>query len=648
MPPNINDIVDENGVVVRLGVVIGQGAEGAVYEISSRPDRVAKIYHDPIAPHRATKITVMASLYDERIDRVAAWPVGLLSTRSQGRPIGLLMPKAANRKDIHKLYSPKSRRAEFVRADFRFLVRVACNTARAFGAVHQLGCVIGDVNHGSVLVGQDATVQLIDCDSFQFTVGNERYRCEVGVDNFTPPELQGLSFRDVIRTENHDAFGLAALIFLLLFMGRHPFAGRFLGAGDMPIVRAIKEARFAYGSRRAQLQMERPPHTPDLSVVGDKVALLFERAFAAESARGGRPTFSEWTSQLEWLERNLKQCPTNSSHWHLRTASCPWCPMEAATGVQLFPYLHPDPAHGQIDLAALWRQIEGVPHPGPAPEVTHPQPPPVSAAVEVGKSARTARVMGLFVAVIIAGVGAFGGFKAPAPLFIFIAAIASYFLVRNTIDKSSDLRLYRSEYETSSAKWIKTELEWKDRAGPRPFDEKKAELISYKDQLSHLPGVFNQRLDQLKRDQRRIQLEKFLDAFEIEDATIEGIGTGRKQTLASYGIETAADVTPSAVQSVPGFGPVLSGAVLGWRRSLEARFVFNPNKGVDAKDIANINQQILIERRALEQKMTSGLAQLRQIKSQVEYARNHLAGPVAAIFGEFLQAKANFDAAQRP
>jgi DNA-binding helix-hairpin-helix protein with protein kinase domain len=648
MPPNIDDIVDANGVAVRLGAIIGQGAEGAVYEISSLPNRVAKIYHDPIAPDRATKIKVMASLYDERIDRIAAWPVGLLSTKSHGRPIGLLMPKAANRKDIHKLYSPKSRRAEFVRADFRFLVRAACNTARAFGAVHQLGCVIGDVNHGSVLVGQDATVQLIDCDSFQFTVGNQRYRCEVGVDNFTPPELQGLSFKDVVRTENHDAFGLAALIFLLLFMGRHPFAGRFLGVGDMPIARAIKEARFAYGSRRAQLQMERPPHTPDLSVVGDKVALLFERTFAVESARGGRPTFSEWTSQLEWLEKNLKECPTNASHWHLQTVSCPWCPMEAATGVQLFPYLHPDPASGQIDLSALWRQIEGVAHPGPVPQVAHPQPAPVSAAVEVGKSARTARVVGLFVAVMIAGVGAFGGFKAPAPLFIFLASIASYFLVRNAIDKSADLRIFRSEYDAASAKWTKTDQEWKDRVGPKRFDEKKVELVSLKDQLSRLPVVLNQRLDQLKRDQRRIQQEKFLDAFEIEDASIDGIGTGRKQTLASYGIETATDVTATAVQSVPGFGPVLTAALLAWRRSLEARFVFNPNKAVDPKDIASIHQQILIERRSLEQKMTSGLAQLRQIQSQIQYARNHLAEPVAAIFGEFLQAKANLDAAQRP
>lgn len=45
----------------------------------------------------------------------------------------------------------------------------------------------------------------------------------------------------------------------MLFMGRHPFAGRYLGSGEMPIPRAIKECRFAYGARRTAVQMEKPP-----------------------------------------------------------------------------------------------------------------------------------------------------------------------------------------------------------------------------------------------------------------------------------------------------------------------------------------------------------------------------------------------------
>ena len=78
------------------------------------------------------------------------------------------------------------------------------------------------------------------------------FPCEVGVAHFTPPELAGRNLHELQRTTNHDCFGLAVLIFHLLFLGRHPYAGRFLGIEDMPIERAIHEHRFAFGHKAAE------------------------------------------------------------------------------------------------------------------------------------------------------------------------------------------------------------------------------------------------------------------------------------------------------------------------------------------------------------------------------------------------------------
>jgi DNA-binding helix-hairpin-helix protein with protein kinase domain len=139
-------------LAIRLGAVLGRGGEGAVYETSFDTNMVAKVYHAALSPVKADKIRVMASLRNDRLTRLTAWPIDLLSLDGSRTPIGLLMPKVAQRKDIHYLYSPKSRRAEFRRADWRFLIRAAANTARAFQVVHEAGCVIGDVNHGGVLV----------------------------------------------------------------------------------------------------------------------------------------------------------------------------------------------------------------------------------------------------------------------------------------------------------------------------------------------------------------------------------------------------------------------------------------------------------------------------------------------------------------
>jgi DNA-binding helix-hairpin-helix protein with protein kinase domain len=94
----------------------------------------------------------MIALRDDRIGSLTAWPVDLLSIASSRALIGLLMPKVSGRKDIHHLYSPKSRRVDFHRADWRFLIRASANTARAFAVVHESGCIIGDVNHGGARV----------------------------------------------------------------------------------------------------------------------------------------------------------------------------------------------------------------------------------------------------------------------------------------------------------------------------------------------------------------------------------------------------------------------------------------------------------------------------------------------------------------
>src|SRR5215813_4701458 len=288
---------DTSGQPIRLGARIGAGGEGSVHEVDNRPDTVAKIYHKPLTRERAQKIVAMASLSCSGLQRATAWPSGIIIADGH-TPHGLLMPRVAGCKDIHKLYSPKSRKTEFPTADFRFLLSVAANVARAFAVVHQNYCVIGDVNHGSITVAQNATVMLIDCDSFQVAINGRNYLCEVGVPTFTPPELQGRPFHGIVRTTNHDNFGLAVLIFHLLFMGRHPFAGRYLGHGDMPIETAIQQFRFAYSRDTSRTRMAPPPYTPSMDAVGPAVTELFERAFHADAQNNGRPSPEAWIDAL--------------------------------------------------------------------------------------------------------------------------------------------------------------------------------------------------------------------------------------------------------------------------------------------------------------------------------------------------------------
>ena len=102
------------------------------------------------------------------------------------------------------------------------------------------------------------------------------------MEEFTAPELQGKRFDQLVRTRNHDAFGLAVILFYLLFMGRHPFAGKYLGRGDLSMQAAIADYRFAYSSRIRETRMEPPPYVPLLTDIPSELASAFEMAFGQD------------------------------------------------------------------------------------------------------------------------------------------------------------------------------------------------------------------------------------------------------------------------------------------------------------------------------------------------------------------------------
>jgi DNA-binding helix-hairpin-helix protein with protein kinase domain len=79
------------------------------------------------------------------------------------------MRRLSQAAEVHTLHSPKSRLQKFPEASWAFLIYVAANIARAVATVHEQGFVIGDVNPKNILVTRQATVHLLDCDSFQVT-----------------------------------------------------------------------------------------------------------------------------------------------------------------------------------------------------------------------------------------------------------------------------------------------------------------------------------------------------------------------------------------------------------------------------------------------------------------------------------------------
>jgi DNA-binding helix-hairpin-helix protein with protein kinase domain len=601
-----------------LGSELGRGGEGCVFELASHPQWVAKIYHSAPSPAKADKIRLMTGLRTQLIDRLAAWPADLISDE-HAKPVGVLLPRVTGHRPVHELYNPRSRRHAFSQADWRFLVRTAFNISRAFDAVHQTGCVIGDVNHGGVLVADDATVRLIDCDSFQVIADNHQFLCDVGIDTFTPPELQGVPFSGVVRTHNHDNFGLAVLIFLLLFMGKHPFAGVFEGRGEMPINKAIAQARFAYSDRRSITQMALPPNAPDLAVVGP-LEEMFVRAFSAIAPLGGRPTAREWTSALQSLENGLIQCEANQSHWYMGMLDeCPWCRIDALIGISLFPDDIVQVPGPLFSIHAFGRELERLTHPGSAPPIICATLSPSDRAVAVGRSVRMRLPVALALAALFAGVWwlapELGSGIALVAIGLGIAAIAVTCIARRR-----HLRPLKEAFRQAHLVWQARKLDWLERAGPDLFDAQLERLLREKSAWISLGQRADEELALHQKEMEQHRVNKFLAGHDLQDADIRVNGRDRA-ILIGHGILTAADVSEDAVAALPRRVKRAGAQVLAWRGQLVFDLKSTTEAVTDFAFVSQVEQKLADERWALERRLVEGKFQLEQIMRSIATAR---------------------------
>jgi DNA-binding helix-hairpin-helix protein with protein kinase domain len=165
----------------------------------------------------------------------------------------------------------------------------------------------------------------------------------------------------------------------------------------------------------------------------------------------------------------------------------------------------------------------------------------------------------------------------------------------------------------------------------------------YRAELNDIPAKRLQTLDQLNQNQRQLQLNRFLDRFELEDAKIEGIGPGRKRTLESYGIETAEDIVPQRVSGVPGFGPKMIERLMKWRKSIEAKFVFDPRKAIDPRDVAKIEQDILALRTKTEVAVKAAQADALQSHARILAVRQGMRPQMNALQSAVAQARVDYE-----
>ena len=190
-----------DGRPVVVGRRLGRGGEGAVHLVVNAPGFAVKVYHD-LAADRADRLSALIGMARAGAPTAVAWPRRLVSDLA-GRPAGFIMEAFTDGRPVHELYTPLSRRTSFPTAGPAFLARAALNLARVVARLHDGGFVIGDLNHSSVLVLSDATVRMVDADSFPLPPD---FVCPAGTPEYTPASLQGKDLTTVERQPHHDVF----------------------------------------------------------------------------------------------------------------------------------------------------------------------------------------------------------------------------------------------------------------------------------------------------------------------------------------------------------------------------------------------------------------------------------------------------------
>ena len=336
-------ICASTGKSITLLKEIANSGEAKIWR-TNQNGYLAKIYHSP-TPERVQKLAVMIdhppTEPNSHLHHVSfAWPKSLLKN-AQGDCVGFLMPEIKDGKELIDVYNPRRRQTLKLEIDWRFLHTTALNIVSIIEALHIAGYVLGDIKPQNILVNNRALPSIIDTDSFQVKNPNNGkvYRCLVGSEGYTPPELMGKDFDIIEQTEIHDRFRLGVIIYQLLFGGNSPFQGKWTGAGETPEPNElIRRGLWVNGSNNLITAAAR---TITLEIVHPEIQQCFLKCFNdGHNYPNLRPTAREWLEALRTGNDNLTICGRVDSHYYSRTfGNCYWCDRSAKLGVDIFPHV---------------------------------------------------------------------------------------------------------------------------------------------------------------------------------------------------------------------------------------------------------------------------------------------------------------------
>lgn len=368
---------DNQGNNISLTKEISRSGEGVIWQ-TNRKGCLAKIYHQSTL-QKIQKLKLMIANPPDDPTRgqnhvSIAWAIDLLKD-NQGKYVGFLMPEIRNSVQLLEVYNSKVRNKKFPQFNWYCLHNTALNVALIIKAIHSKNYIVGDMKTQNLLVNGLGQVSVIDADSFQVkdSTTNQVYRCPVGSEGFTPPELIGKDLSSLTQTRYNDRFRLGVIIYLLLFT-HHPFMGKWQGNDDPPGQdESISKGFWPYGINSP---LQPSINTIALDIVHPELKKCFLKCFNdGHQSPTSRPSPEDWVNALATAIQNLEACSRINNHvYHRGYGKCYWCERSARRGVDIFPAVKQPIL---LPSTLVKKQTKPVVTPKPQPVKTNPiQPSP--------------------------------------------------------------------------------------------------------------------------------------------------------------------------------------------------------------------------------------------------------------------------------
>ena len=310
----------------------------------------------------------------------------------------------------------------------------------------------------------------------------------------------------------------------------------------------------------------------------------------------------------------------------------------------------PEVLNVTAEVAALVRAIDKAPRMGVAtmpapPERTSVVPTPPPPAVESAQSLATmVRYVALGSLVASGGMLVFPeiGYVSVPIFAVFALWWLALFLTSGHRPerhrRRKTLRARRGQLRRLQSDWHAA-----ISAADAQFKKVQKELRAVRDQIESLKPQHDAELRKLGRDIWRRQLDAFLQTKFISEAVINAIGPGRTATLASYGVETAADVEFNRLMGIPGLDAVTSNNLCAWRHDWEQRFTVDKSQGIPPAQRQALLLKYAQVRQQLEVKLRAGPGRQREVETRLQTMLAKLALRIEAAYLELAQAYADVE-----